>query len=125
MENRWILTVAAMLGAAAVAIGAFGAHAFKPHLEAIGRADVFETAVKYHFYHSLALLALGFYAQNKIIHYTLKISAVAWILGILIFSGSLYLICITDQGFFGGFAPIGGLAFIVGWLSLIWVKLKA
>lgn len=111
----------AILGAVAVSLGAFGAHALKKSLEASGRFDTFETAVKYQFYHALALILVGILAQNvpsssKILGY----SGYSFLVGTFIFSGSLYAICFTGITKFGAIAPIGGLALIAGWLLLFW-----
>lgn len=101
----------------AVALGAFGAHALKARLLASGRLDTYNLAVEYQFYHALALLAVGLAAQNT--PSTLLRSA-AWCFlgGILIFSGSLYILSIFDVPMAGAITPIGGTAFIAGWLLL-------
>ena len=116
-NSNQILLFAAIFGAAAVSIGAFGAHAAKPMLLAADRLDTFETAVKYHFYHTLALLLIGVLAKVAP-HKTLSNAAFAMVLGILIFSGSLYALCFTGIGILGAITPIGGVAFIVGWAIL-------
>ena len=102
-----------------VGIGAFGAHALKPMLESSGRLETFETAVKYHFYHSLALLTLGIWASAKPGLEKTSLSFWGFTLGILIFSGSLYLLCLSGVTWLGAITPIGGVAFIVGWLGLL------
>jgi uncharacterized membrane protein YgdD (TMEM256/DUF423 family) len=111
MSPRLILQLAALLGALTVAIGAFGAHGLRPMLEASGRFETFETAVRYQFYHVLALLAVGVLAMAK--------PAALWLGGILIFSGSLYAICFTGITKFGAVAPLGGLLLIAGWIRLL------
>ncbi len=111
------IKIAAIFGALAVAIGAFGAHALKPMLLESGRLETFETAVKYHFYHALALLLIGTlqaHFESKKLHY----SALAMIIGIIIFSGSLYVLCLTNLNILGAITPIGGAAFIAGWIML-------
>lgn len=110
-----------ILGALAVALGAFGAHALKGMLEASGRSETFETAVKYQFYHALALVLVGILMQRagadavKLLGW----SGNAFAVGVIIFSGSLYAICFTGITKFGATAPIGGVALIVGWVLLI------
>lgn len=110
--NRTFLAVAAVLGFLAVAIGAFGAHGLKPHLtqEAMGW---FETGSRYHFYHSLAILAVALLAKgdSKLWSYT----GWAFLLGILLFSGSLYVMAVTGIKVLGAVTPVGGLAFLAGW----------
>ena len=106
----------AVLGALAVALGALGAHALKDVLDATSLAS-YRTAVLYHLFHSIALLALirGNYK---------RITAQLWLWGILLFSGSIYLL-VTDEllglslSFLGPITPVGGLLLIGGWLSLI------
>ena len=98
----------------AVALGAFGAHALKNRFDdyALG---VFQTAVQYHFYHSLALLAVGVIALNQPHNTLLRSSGWLFLVGILVFSGSLYLLSLSGMRWLGAVTPIGGLAFIAGW----------
>jgi uncharacterized membrane protein YgdD (TMEM256/DUF423 family) len=119
LKSNTILKTAAVFGAIAVGIGAFGAHGLKPMLESTGRLETFETAVKYQFYHSLALFALGIWTS---VNPELKKTALSFwgfTLGILIFSGSLYVLCLSGVTWLGAITPIGGVAFIVGWLGLL------
>jgi uncharacterized membrane protein YgdD (TMEM256/DUF423 family) len=120
--HKGFLKTAAILGLLSVAIGAFAAHSLKELIsqEAI---NIFETAVRYQFYHVFALLAAGIIYkefQNKFIRW----SGILFITGIVLFSGSLYLLtCIKGAGMqgydgVGAITPIGGLSFILGWLSL-------
>ena len=105
------------MGGLAVALGAFGAHALKPFLMEAGRADTFELAVRYQFYHALALLATGFVVvpgESKRIRY----SSLSFLLGILIFCGSLYVLCLTGFTVLGAITPIGGIFFLLGWILL-------
>jgi uncharacterized membrane protein YgdD (TMEM256/DUF423 family) len=115
--NKTFIKIAALIGALGVGIGAFGAHAFKAILLATNRFDTFETAVRYQFYHALALLAVGILCQ----HYSNKRiiwAGYAFSVGVVIFSGSLYTICFTGITAFGAVAPIGGLCMMAGWLLL-------
>jgi uncharacterized membrane protein YgdD (TMEM256/DUF423 family) len=111
------LTTAAVSGCLCVALGAFGAHALRGRLSdyALG---VFETAVQYQFYHSLALLGVGLLMLQLPGSALLKSSAWLFFAGILFFSGSLYLLAFSGLRWLGAITPIGGLAFIGGWLCL-------
>ena len=111
----WI-SAGAILGGLSTALGAFGAHVLKDRLSE-HYLNVFETAVRYQMYHALTLLALGLVA-TRIEGLMLKLSGVSFILGVLLFSGSLYLLVLTGQKFWGMITPIGGLALIIGWLLL-------
>jgi uncharacterized membrane protein YgdD (TMEM256/DUF423 family) len=127
MSGKLMLFIACISGASSVALGAFGAHILKSMLTA-DQLNIYETAVRYQFYHSLALLANGLlivYAgqhANSMIWST--ISAYAFIAGLLLFSGSLYLIIamqyhqISTPWWIGMLTPLGGLCFILGWISL-------
>lgn len=119
MTNKNIF-LGSIICALAVAIGAFGAHAWKDYLVSIQRLDTFETAAKYQMYGGFALLIVGI-LQNQIASKSLNIAGYLFILGSIIFPGSLYLICITQQKVFGAIAPIGGLAFILGFL---WIAIQ-
>lgn len=108
-----------LFGGLAVALGAFGAHALKSILEANQRVDTFELASRYQFYHALALIALGLllhHFPNRPFIY----GGYAFIIGMLIFSGSLYILSLTNIGVLGAITPIGGLALIIAWICMIW-----
>lgn len=120
MENKSIF-LGSIFGATAVILGAFGAHALGNQLS-LSSLNVYETAVKYQMYHALFLL---FVSQNKTITDGTK-KYISWVitLGIIMFSGSLYLISTNeittvDFKFLGPVTPIGGMLFIVGWLLLL------
>lgn len=124
MKAKGILITGAIFMALAVAFGAFGAHIIQdllPH----GRYEVYQTAVEYHFYHSLGLLILGAVCLELEPSKWLQWSGYSLIAGILIFSGSLYLLTLTDTGWFGAITPIGGVAFIIGWILFIAGILKS
>ncbi|WP_310586864.1 DUF423 domain-containing protein [Jiulongibacter sediminis] len=124
MINKNFLKTGAIFGLLAVALGAFGAHALEPHLIATGHLDTYEKAVSYQFYHSLALILVAMLFEvlkNKWIKY----SGIAFIIGVIFFSGSLYLICFTGITTFGAVAPVGGTAFIAGWLFLFLATFKS
>jgi len=121
--SRSILLIAALLLALAVILGAFGAHALKERLTA-DMMQVYETGVKYHFYHALGLLLVGVLAI-QMPSTLMNWSAICLIAGIVIFSGSLYVLAITGIKWLGAITPIGGLSFIAGWVLLalaIWKK---
>ena len=103
--------------ALAVAFGAFGAHIVEDMLTP-ERFTVYQTAVQYHFYHALGLLIIGVLPINVAESPWLKGAAYLLIAGIVIFSGSLYTLTLTDTGWLGAITPIGGVAFIAGWVSL-------
>lgn len=111
------ITLASLSGMLAVIFGAFGAHALKGRLDeyALG---VFETAAQYHFVHSLALLAVGVIALSQPQTTMLKSSGWLFTIGIIVFSGSLYLLSLTGLRWLGAVTPLGGLAFIGGWACL-------
>jgi uncharacterized membrane protein YgdD (TMEM256/DUF423 family) len=111
------ITLASLSGMLAVAFGAFGAHALKNRLDDYAMG-VFQTAVQYHFYHSLALLAVGIIALNHPQAALLRSSGWLFTLGIVVFSGSLYMLSFSGLRWLGAVTPIGGLAFIAGWACL-------
>lgn len=118
MNQRTTFICACILGCLGVMIGAFGAHALKPVLEASGRTETFDTAVKYQFYHTLALLAVGLMMgqmASRALHY----AALLFVLGIVFFSGSLYVLCLTNMSALGAVTPLGGVLFIAGWIAMI------
>ena len=114
---KLFITLASLSGMTAVILGAFGAHALRERLDDYSRG-VFETAVQYHFYQSLALLAVGLLALSQPQTVLLKSSGWLFFTGILIFSGSLYILSITGIRWLGAVTPLGGLAFIGGWACL-------
>lgn len=124
MTQKIILLIASLLGGLTVAIGAFGAHALSATLQASGRVDTFETAVKYQMYHTLALLAVGL-LLFKVEQPALQVAAWCFFLGTLVFSGSLYTLCATGITWLGAITPIGGTLLIVGWGALFYAIMKA
>ena len=98
-----------------VALGAFGAHALKGRLEAHPTTEVWKTAVLYHFIHALALLLLA------VLPTVSRATASLFVAGILLFSGSLYLLALTNVKWLGAITPLGGLCFLAGW---IWLALR-
>ncbi len=111
------LRIGAVLGALAVVVGAFGAHGLESILSD-EMAGVFETGVQYHFYHALAILAVAAGSSALWGSRFCLWACRAWALGILIFSGSLYALVMTNIGWLGAITPIGGVAMIAGWVLL-------
>ncbi len=121
--QKTFLIIAGILGALAVGLGAFGAHALRNLLENNNRLETYETAVKYHFWHVLALIAIALLFEKANATY-LQYSGWAFITGIVIFSGSLYALCLTNISKLGAITPIGGLALILGWIFLVLAVVK-
>ncbi|WP_462222799.1 DUF423 domain-containing protein [Ferruginibacter sp.] len=121
--NKSFLTAGALFAAVAVICGAFGAHFLKTKLSAEG-LQTFETAVRYQFYHAFALLVTGILYKefsNKL----LKWAGNLFIAGIILFSGSLYILCgVQSLKWVGAITPFGGLCFITGWILLAAVITK-
>ncbi|MFT5224726.1 MAG: uncharacterized membrane protein YgdD (TMEM256/DUF423 family) [Polaribacter sp.] len=123
MQNKnikqWILITGALFAMSAVMIGAFAAHGLKQLLDSHA-LSVIQTGAKYQMYHALALLVLG--VMSTIPQFStlwLNRAGAAFTLGIILFSGSLYLLAITDVKWLGAVTPLGGLTFILGWVMLI------
>lgn len=119
--NKQIILVAALFGMLAVILGAFGAHGLEGKISDY-HLNTWKTANQYHFYHTLALLFLSTFSRAK--NSSIRVSFIAFTVGILLFSGSLYilsvrsLIGIDGWSFLGPITPLGGLCFIVGWIGL-------
>jgi len=127
-RSRLFILLASLLGGLGVALGAFGAHGLKNLVEP-RLLEVFNTAVHYQLIHALALLALAIWmrqeaAQATTLRRTLNRAAWAWLIGILLFSGSLYAYVLTHtlfgMRFFAMITPLGGVFFILGWALLFW-----
>jgi uncharacterized membrane protein YgdD (TMEM256/DUF423 family) len=111
--NLVLLRMAAVLCFLAVALGAFGAHALKGRLAANAMADVWNKAVLYHFVHALALLLLA------ALPVATRAASALFVSGIVLFSGSLYLLALTNAKWLGPITPLGGLCFLAGWVCLV------
>lgn len=114
MDRRFAV-VGAVLAFVGVAIGAFGAHGLEAQFEAqpdLGR--IFETGARYHMYHSLALLAVAWLASRQP-GALVRWAGILFVVGIVLFSGSLYALAVTGQRKLGMVTPLGGLAFLAGW----------
>ena len=117
-----IIAIAAIFGLISVIAGAAGTHALRDTLDA-GALRTFETAARFQMYHALALIAIGILS----IHWqtrALTVSAALFTLGILLFSGSLYILALTGIGIFGAIAPIGGICLMAGWASLAFAAFR-
>lgn len=127
--NKKIIITASLLGMLAVITGAFGAHGLKEKL-APAQLEVWQTAVQYHFYHVFALLFLSTFARFK--NNTIVTSFYFFVFGIILFSGSLYLMACRNIlslnpsliKIIGPITPIGGLLFIIGWIMLAFAALR-
>lgn len=118
MNQQSTLTAGVMLAGLGVAIGAFGAHALRPVLEVHGRVETFELAVRYQFYHSFAVLFSGVLMYHFPSRHINR-AVLCFVTGIIIFSGSLYVLSTTGMRWLGAVTPLGGLLFIAGWLLLL------
>lgn len=115
MPFAWLGAVSAAL---AVAAGAFGAHGLRDRLGP-DLLTIFETGARYHIYHALALFAVA-WAAGQTPHPAVRWAGGLFIAGTVLFSGSLYLLALTGSRWLGAVTPVGGLAFIAGWLALGW-----
>lgn len=113
MTPKLLIVLAAVMSAIGVAAGAFGAHGLADSLTA-ARLTVYETAVKYHLVHSLAMLATGVLGA-AVPAVQIATPGYLFVSGIFLFSGSLYLLVLTDASWLGMVTPLGGVAFILGW----------
>ena len=122
MAAMW-LAVAAIAGGVGVALGAFGAHGLKTRVGPDLLA-VFETGVRYHLIHALALIGVAWASERWPSALTTAAGSL-FLAGILVFSGSLYLMTLTGARWLGAVTPLGGVAFIIGWACLAIAALKA
>lgn len=122
IKNRYLL-LGACFGMLAVICGAFGAHALEKMLTE-PMLQRYHTGVDYQFYHAFALLITGL-LQHHLTHRALNVAGMAFVVGILLFSGSLYLYALSGIKTFGMITPVGGVAFLVGWGGLIIAMWKA
>ena len=116
--DRFFFLSGAVAAFIAVALGAFGAHSLKTKLSA-DMLNIFEIGVRYQMYHALGLIAVA-WATTRWPEANLNAAGWAFIVGIIVFSGSLYLLSATDIRWLGAITPIGGLAFQIGWAILVW-----
>lgn len=117
------LALGAIFAALGVVFGAFGAHALRLTLSPDDLAT-FETGVRYQMYHALGLIAVA-WATTQWESTTVTLAGWAFVVGILIFAGSLYLLVLSGQRWLGAITPIGGVALIAGWILLAWSAWRA
>ncbi|MCJ7783119.1 MAG: DUF423 domain-containing protein [Desulfobacterales bacterium] len=121
MVKFWFLS-AGIFGFLSVALGAFGAHSLKNVLDDYGKS-IYEKAVLYQMFHTTALLAVGM-IQHFDKETSFSMAGWGFLIGIILFSGSLYLLAITGIKWLGAITPIGGVAFLFGWFWLVWAIIK-
>lgn len=112
MSRSTLFAAGALLGGLAVAFGAFGAHALEARVSA-ERLATFETAARYQLVHAVAIIAAALLGGERAV-----LAGIAFLVGVALFSGSLYLLVLTGARWFGAIAPLGGLALIGGWVLL-------
>lgn len=117
---KFFIIAGAINGFLSVALGAFGAHALKERLSEKNLA-IWETAVQYQMFHALALVAIGILMSSKLLGHVTSLNTAGYLIliGIVLFSGSLYALSLSGIGILGAITPIGGVAFLVGWILLI------
>jgi len=123
-SSKLFLSAGAIMAFAAVALGAFGAHALKSRLSAEMLA-VWHTGVEYHVYHALALLAVGLLAAQLPESALLKWSGWLMLAGIVLFCGSLYALALSGERWLGPITPVGGIAFLAAWVLFVVAVLRA
>lgn len=126
--NKQIILTASFFGLLAVILGAFGAHGLEGKISDY-QLDTWKTANQYHFYHTFALLFISTFSRAK--SQSIRVSFIAFTIGVFLFSGSLYLLSVRDLIGLGGFTsvlgpitPLGGLSFMVGWIGLFVAAIK-
>lgn len=121
MNDRNVLRAAGLFGAIGVGLGAFGAHGLREVLSARGMVDTWETATRYHLIHAVGLFCIAIWLRQKAGQrsWPFRWAARSWVIGILLFSGSLYGLALGGPRWLGPVTPLGGAAFIAGWILLI------
>jgi uncharacterized membrane protein YgdD (TMEM256/DUF423 family) len=116
--DRTFFALGCVLAFLGVGLGAFATHGLKGHISA-DHLDVFETGARYQMYHALALLAVAWAVTRWP---ATPVTAAGWLFfwGVVVFSGSLYVLAVTGQKWLGAITPLGGLALLAGWASLAW-----
>lgn len=121
--HRTFIAIGATSALLAVIFGAFAAHGLKTSVSD-HYLDVFKTSAQYQMYHSLGLILIGVLYQSKP-DTSLKVSAWLMMAGIILFSGSLYALVLSNQTWLGMITPIGGTAFIIGWAFVVYSQIKS
>lgn len=120
---RWALMMGALAGLLAVMAGAFGAHGLR-HVVSERGLEVFQTAVSYQMYHALVLVVASLMPALGLSQRLLGVACGFWLAGIVLFSGSLYLLVLSGHHWLGPVTPIGGVCFMIGWALLVAAALK-
>lgn len=120
--QRYFFIIGSSLAMVGVIAGAFGAHGLKGRISG-GMLETFEVAVRYQMYHALGLLAVA-WAVSQWSSQLINLAGWSFVIGTCIFSGSLYILSLTEIRWFGAITPIGGLVLIVGWACLIWGTMR-
>ena len=117
--DRVFITIGALSGFLAVGLGAFGAHSLRDRLTA-EMLQVFQTGVTYQMYHALALVGVGILLGRFSVEGSTWLTASGWLFvaGSILFSGSLYVLSLTNTTWLGAITPLGGVAFLLGWLAV-------
>ena len=121
--SRFLFVAGTVLSATAVALGAYAAHGLEAHVDA-QKVRIFETGVQYHLFHALALVITGVLLDRRSSR-TAQWAGGLFLFGILFFSVSLYLFVLTDSRYLLRVTPVGGIAFMVGWMTLAFYPLRA
>ena len=120
---KLFIMLASINGLLAVSLGAFAAHGLEQSLSP-ELLDTFQTGTEYHMTHALALFGIGMLLMHRPDAYLTRVSGYLFLLGIILFSGSLYLLSLTGVNWLGAITPIGGACFLAGWGCLFWSALK-
>ena len=123
MKHNVIISLGSFNAALAIAFGAFAAHGLKSRIDERS-IEIFNTAADFHFWHAIGLIIIGIIAKNMS---KTNFASVVWLmtLGILLFSGSLYILSVTGIRWLGAITPFGGTSFMIAWLLLAWKCLKS
>ena len=121
MNHRTTLLAAGLFGLTGVALGAFGAHALRETLLERGMTTAWETAARYQLVHAVALFAAAAWQNTSqgTVQKRLNIASISWTVGMVLFSGSLYLLALGGPRWLGPITPFGGLALLAGWLGVV------
>jgi uncharacterized membrane protein YgdD (TMEM256/DUF423 family) len=119
MNSKTSILTGIVVALLTVIIGAFGAHGLSDVLESNARTETFELAVRYQFYHAFALVFAGLIARSDSHVRSLRMAPLFFLAGIIFFSGSLYILSLTNTSWLGAVTPFGGLFFIAGWAVLL------
>lgn len=122
MTPSFFAIIGSIFGALSVGFGAFGAHGLRGKVDD-RMIDVWATAAQYNMTHALGLIAVA-WIMSRTTHVAAQVAGFAFVVGIVLFSGSLYTMVLTGQRKLGAITPLGGVAFIIGWLALAYAASK-